>query len=161
METSTLAHEESSYLARRLAMRAMAEGKNIIWDITMSSEESVTQRIADLRAAGYQRIDGVFVDIPVQASVRRAEARHRRGHDLYLAGQGLGGRSLPADVTRAQADPQYGSINRRVFEAVKQEFDHWVIYDNSVDGQPPILIDAGGRSDRANGKAVGREDAKQ
>ena len=161
METSTLAHEESSYLARRLAMRAMAEGKNIIWDITMSSEESVTHRIADLRAAGYQRIDGVFVDIPVQTSVRRAEARHRRGHDLYLAGQGLGGRSLPADVTRAQADPQYGSINRRVFEAVKQEFDHWVIYDNSVDGQPPTLINAGGRSDRAYGKAVGREDASQ
>ena len=38
MEASDLAHEESSYIAKRLAMRAMTEGKNLIWDITMSSE---------------------------------------------------------------------------------------------------------------------------
>ena len=161
LETTTLAHEESSHLARRLALRAMAEGKNIIWDITMSSADSVSRRIADLREAGYQRIDGAFVDIPVETSIRRAEARHRRGHDLYLAGQGLGGRGLPADVIRAQADPRYGSINRRVFESVKHEFDHWAIYDNSVDGEPPTLIEAGGQSGRADGRAVGKEDMRQ
>lgn len=36
MEASELVHEESSYLARQLAIRAQADGKNLIWDITMS-----------------------------------------------------------------------------------------------------------------------------
>src|ERR1700733_5894838 len=40
MEASHLAHEESSLIAKRLALRAVADRKNIIWDITMSSRES-------------------------------------------------------------------------------------------------------------------------
>ena len=39
MEASDLVHEESSYLARQLALRAQADGKNLIWDITMSDQE--------------------------------------------------------------------------------------------------------------------------
>ena len=63
MEASDLVHEESSYIARHLALRAMADGKNIIWDITMSSRESTEERIQNLRAAAYSQVDGVFVDI--------------------------------------------------------------------------------------------------
>ena len=37
MEASDLVHEESSTIAKRMARRAYAEGKNLIWDITMSS----------------------------------------------------------------------------------------------------------------------------
>jgi hypothetical protein len=44
-------------------------------------------------------------------------------------------------VIRAQADPQYGSINRKAFEAAKPDFDNWVVYDNSVDGRPATVID--------------------
>ena len=44
MEASALAHEESSYMARQLALRAMADGKNIIWDVTMSSEQTTARR---------------------------------------------------------------------------------------------------------------------
>jgi predicted ABC-type ATPase len=141
MEISGLGHEESSYLAKRLALRAYAEGKNVIWDITMSSAESVVGRIGELRAAGYQQVDGVFVDIPVETSVARSQARHRRGHDLYLAGEGLGGRYVPPEVIRAQADPEYGSVNRKAFEAAKPHFDNWAIYDNSVEGRPAVVID--------------------
>src|SRR5579875_2863589 len=60
MEATDLVHEESSHIAKRLASRAMRDGKNIIWDVTMSSRESTESRITDLRAAGYERIDGVF-----------------------------------------------------------------------------------------------------
>ena len=84
MEASSLAHEESSYLARRLAMRAYAEGKNVIWDITMSRPSS-GDRVHELRNAGYQHISGIFVDIPVETSVERSNARHRRGYEEYLA----------------------------------------------------------------------------
>ncbi len=140
MEASALAHKESSYLARRLAARAMAEGKNVIWDITMSSVESTIGRIEELRTAGYGRVEGVFVDIPIEVSVARAEARHRHGHDDYLAGGGLGGRYLPAAVIRAQFDAHYGSVNRRAFELAKDYVDAWSIYDNSVDGRDPLIV---------------------
>ena len=140
MEASDLVHEESSHIANRLAFRACADGRNLIWDVTMSSRQSTERRIADLRAAGYTRIDGIFVDIPVETSVRRAEARHREGHDDYRAGNGLGGRYVPAEIIRRQEDPETGSINRRVFEAVKDQLDDWSSYDNSIDGRSPRLI---------------------
>jgi predicted ABC-type ATPase len=143
METSALGHAESSYLARRLAIRALADGKNVIWDITMSSTETTSRRIDELRNADYRQVDTIYVDIPVETSIARADARHRHGHDLYLAGQGLGGRALLADVTRSQADAQYGSANRRAFESLKHRVDHWAIYDNSVDGRRPVLVDSG------------------
>jgi predicted kinase len=141
MEASDLVHEESSAVAKQLARRALWDGKNVIWDITMSSRESTERRISDLRAAGYS-IAGIFVDIPVETSVRRAEARHRTGHEDYRAGIGLGGRYVPAEVIRAQADDDWGSKNRRTFEAVRQRFDQWSRYDNSVDGRPPVLAEA-------------------
>lgn len=143
MESSTLAHEESSYLARQLALRAIADGKNVLWDITMSSSESTSRRINDLRANGYNQIQGIFVHIPVETSVARMEERHRRGHDHFLAGQGLGGRYVPAEVIRSQDDAEYGSVNRRVFETLKHQFDSWVTYDNSTAGRPAAVIERG------------------
>lgn len=142
MEASTLAHEESSYLARQLAVRALREGKNVIWDVTMSSSASAGRRVDELRSAGYDRIAGIFVDIPIETSIRRTEDRHRRGCDQFLSGQGSGGRYVPPEVIQAQSDPEFGTKNRRAFEALKSRFDHWAIYDNSVDGRPPILIDS-------------------
>jgi len=140
MEASPLVHEESSYIARQVALRALADGKNIIWDITMSSPASAGRRIDELRTAGYQSVDGVFVDIPIETSVMRTEERHRRGHDLFLAGEGSGGRYLPADIIRAQSDAQYGSVNRRTFEMLKDRLDSWIVFDNSSDGHPPTII---------------------
>jgi len=141
MEASELVHEESSFIAKRLALRATADQKNVIWDITMSSLDSTERRVDNLRSAGYS-VDGIFVDIPVETSVRRAESRHRDGHEEYRSGIGLGGRYVPPEVIRAQADDDWGSKNRRTFEAVRHRFDQWSRYDNSVDGRPPVLADA-------------------
>jgi len=102
---------------------------------------SAEHRVDSLRADGYTRVDGMFVDIPVDVSVRRADARHREGHDEYLAGTGLGGRFVPEELIRAQADPEWGSQNRRNFEQLKHRFDSWARYDNSVDGSSPVLAD--------------------
>jgi predicted ABC-type ATPase len=145
MEASDLVHEESSHIAKQLALRAMPEGKNIIWDITMSSRDSVERRINTMRTAGYQRIEGIFVDIPVDVGIHRSDARHREGHDSYRAGYGQGGRFVPAEVIAAQADPDYGSRNLRTFEQIKLHLDAWLQYDNSVDGQHPVLVDSDGR----------------
>jgi predicted kinase len=139
MEASDLAHEESSYIAKRLARRAMDDGKNVIWDITMSSKESTEARLDDLDRDGY-RTTGIFVDIPVEESVLRIDDRHRTGHEQYCNGVGLGGRYVPPEVVRSQADPEWGSVNRRVFEQVKHRFVAWAVYDNSVYGRDPVLV---------------------
>jgi predicted kinase len=147
MEASHLVHEESSLIAKRLAFRAYAEGKNVIWDITMSSTDSTRSRITDLRAAGYTDIEVVFVDIPVEVSVARAAARHREGHDDYLAGLNWGERYVAPEAIRAQADPEFGSANRRSFEQIKPDVDRWRLYDNSVDNRPAELVDQGESGD--------------
>jgi predicted kinase len=143
MEASDLVHEESSYIAKQLALRATASGKNIIWDITMSSRVSTESRISDLRAAGYSQVEGIFVDIPIEVAIHRSDARHREGHDGYRAGHGQGGRFVPAEVIAAQADPDWGSYNRRTFEQIKPHLDAWSQYDNSIDSLRPALVDSG------------------
>jgi predicted kinase len=141
MEASDLAHEESSDVAKRLAIRAYADKKNVIWDVTMSSLASTQRRITDLKSEGYEHVEGIFVAIPVDVSVQRAENRHREGQDQCAAGHGLGGRYLPPDRIQSLADEKFGSINRAVFEQVKPEFNRWRIYDNSVDGSPARLAE--------------------
>jgi Zeta toxin len=141
MEASDLAHEESSDIAKRLAIRAYADKKNVIWDVTMSSVASTQRRITDLKSEGYEHVEGIFVDIPVDVSVRRAENRHREGQDQYADGCGLGGRYLPPGRIQSLADEKFGSINRAVFEQVKPEFNRWRIYDNSLDGSPARLAE--------------------
>jgi predicted kinase len=148
MEASDLVHEESSYIARQLAARAQADGKNLIWDITMSSHASAERRIEDLRTAGYEQVEGIFVDIPVELSAQRADARHRSGEDEYRAGVGLGGRYIPPDVIFAQSDATWGSQNRRTFEELKPQFNQWVIYDNSIEDRRAVLVEAGSRDNK-------------
>jgi len=143
MEASRLAHEEASHLAKRLAHRAHAEGKNVIWDVTMSNVHTCAARIGALQAAGYTRVEGIFVDIPIALSVTRADTRHRQGHDEYRAGIGLGGRFLAQEMILAQADPAWGSVNRASFEHVKERFSAWARYDNSVDGRAATLVAEG------------------
>lgn len=143
MEASDLVHEESSYLARQLALRAQADGKNLIWDITMSDLQKTEKRIQDLRDAGYTRIEGIFVHIPIETSLRRTEERYWTDQEKWLAGQGIGGRLVPPDVILRQKDDEWGSGNRKTFETIKQTFESWEIRDNSVDDHPSVLIGRG------------------
>jgi predicted ABC-type ATPase len=142
MEASDLAHEESSYLAKRLARRAEADGMNLIWDITMASQDSTAGRMESLREAGYAQVDGIFVDIPIEVSIKRTESRHREGYEKYLSGVGPGGRFVPPEVIRSQGDKEWSSQNRRTFEAVKGSFSSWRVYDNSVEDRPAALIES-------------------
>jgi predicted kinase len=145
MEASDLIHEESSYLAKQLALHAIADGKNVVWDITMSNRGSVESRLDDLDREGYATT-GVFVHIPVEVSVQRADDRYRHGHEDYRNGEGQGGRYVPPEMIRSQAEPEWGSVNRRTFEEVKDRFDDWSVYDNSVYGRAPILVASGSKT---------------
>jgi predicted ABC-type ATPase len=148
MEASDLVHEESSYLARQLALRAQADGKNLIWDITMSDQAKTAQRITELREAGYTRIDGLFVDVPIETSLRRTAARYWADHEKWLAGEGLGGRMIPPDLILSEVDAEWGSSNRKRFESAKPGFDNWEILDNSVDNRQAVLVASSKLSDQ-------------
>jgi predicted ABC-type ATPase len=139
METSDLIHEESSFIAKRLANVAQAEGKNIIWDITMLSRATTERRIDELQTNGYTHIEAVFVDIPLEVCKARAETRHRIGNEEYRAGKGEGGRLIPEDLIEHNSDPIWGNACRKTFEEVKDRFDRWSVYDNSADGLPAVL----------------------
>lgn len=141
MELSALVHEESSHIAARLATRAQATRKNMIYDITMSSERSVAKRLELLRQAGYDDVEMVFVDIPVETSVTRALARYEEGLRRYDAGEGFGGRYVPPDIIRSHVDPEWGSVNRRTFETLKDRSSRWTLVDNR--GDAPVIIQQG------------------
>jgi len=140
MEASTLVHEESSVIAKNLADRAMAEGKNIMWDITMGSPSGVESRLTSLREMGYTKIDSVFVDIPLETSMERVADRFRRGVDDYLNGAGYGGRFVPEDISTSLASEKYYSRNREVLEALRDQFDNVQVWDNSRAGLPPRRV---------------------
>jgi hypothetical protein len=141
MEASPLAHEEASHITNLAAKRAYEKKKNLIWDITMSSPKSAAKRVDDMRKAGYGHVRGVFVDIPAEISVARALARHRRGLEDYRAGKGNGGRYVPPDLIRKSAGTGPKSANRQAFETVRPKFSQWDVYDNSVHGRPPQLVE--------------------
>jgi len=140
MEKVSLIHEESSHIANLLAQRAYADKKNVTWDITMASEGSVAKRIAEMKKNGYTNLDAVFVDIPVEKSVQRAMARYRRGMEAYRNGQGAGGRYVPPSVIRKNASTSFSSANRENFEKLRDQFNNWQVWDNSVDGREPRLV---------------------
>jgi predicted kinase len=139
MEAAYLVHEEASHIAKRLGHRAYAAGTNVVWDVTMSRRSSVEGRIASLRTSGYTSVEGIFVDVPIDVSARRADLRHRCGHDQFRTGTGLGGRLVPSELILAQADPVLSSKNRRIFDELNPKLDSWSLYDNSIDGGTPFL----------------------
>lgn len=139
MERAALIHAESGTIADLIANRAYRDRKNVIWDITMSTVPGTTAIVNQMHRRGY-RIQGVFVDIPVEVAVTRAMRRYRQGVDDYHNGQGLGGRFVPPSVIRAQRTSSGRTVNRQAFTRIRDTFDSWAMYDNSVDGRPPVLI---------------------
>jgi hypothetical protein len=103
LEAADLAHAEAQFIAKRLAMLALVDGRNLLLDVSMAARISVDSWIAALRSAGYI-VNGVFADISIEESVRRADAAHRRGEERLRAGSGYGGRYIPPEAIRALAD---------------------------------------------------------
>jgi hypothetical protein len=104
LEAADLVHVEAQFLAKRLGLRALGDGRNVIWDVSMASQHAVESWIAAHRQASYI-IDAIFVELSIEESVRRSEAMHRRGDDDYRQGRGYGGRYIAAEAIRALALP--------------------------------------------------------
>ncbi len=80
----------------------MAEGRNVLFDISMASPHAFQSWTTALRRARYT-VTGMFIDISIEESVRRTEAEHRRKHEEYRNGIGYGGRYIRPDAIRALA----------------------------------------------------------
>jgi hypothetical protein len=129
-ETSGLFHEESSDLSKDQMQLAVAEGKNVILDYSMSSVSSLDQRIELLHGAGYD-VRMVFVDTaPMDAaanSVVRWTGPDGRWVDLDLYDQ------VQAQV---DADPRGWTPNRAAFEARTDAVESWMLIQGSAHGGP-------------------------
>lgn len=141
MEGAGLIHEESSHLAGLIAARAIRERKNLIYDTTMAKAKSVTSKMDELEAAGYEPPRAIFVEVPIEVSVSRALSRHKNGLERARNGEGLGGRYVPVNIIRSHAtDGPANSKNREAFDEVRNRFGEWAIYDNSVNGRDSVLL---------------------
>ena len=125
MEHSVLMHEESTRITKILADMAYRDRRNVIWDITASRADGLTERAGAMRAAGYKDIVGIFVDTPVEVAVTRAAARYRRGLNRWRAGNGNGGRYVPALIQRGQIQPDGRTKNWHSFASRRALFDSW------------------------------------
>jgi hypothetical protein len=111
-EMANIMHGVSAELAHLLGERALSEGHNVIFDVTMGggsmkqADGTVGSRaneiVGDLQNAGYSDIHGLFMDITVDNSIRNAKARHQRGLEDLRAGRSTeGGRYVPERVIQS------------------------------------------------------------
>ncbi|MFI5069103.1 MAG: hypothetical protein ACHP9Z_34690, partial [Streptosporangiales bacterium] len=78
LEAADLVHGEAQFLAKCLGLRALGDGRNILWDISVASQHAVESWLEAHRQAGYE-VTGLFIEISIEESVRRSEAAHRHG----------------------------------------------------------------------------------
>jgi hypothetical protein len=141
-------------MAQQLAHKAYSEGRNVLWDITMASPDSVLGRINDMRDSGYGTIDAAFADTDMQTARNRAVQRHKDAEERFRGGEvnphtgeaSLGGRWVPEWVSAKNApaaDSAYASKNAEVFGALRHLFDNSVTFD--MRGAKPVQSSTTGR----------------
>jgi hypothetical protein len=97
LEAADRVHAEAQFIGKRLALRALADGRNVIFDVSQASSASVQSwRDALLRFGDYE-FTWVFTPIDAGESRSRSAAAHRRGQEAYRAGCGWGGRYIPPE----------------------------------------------------------------
>lgn len=115
----------------------------------MITSGSVTGRIKKAKAHGYDEFTGVYVDVPLEVSLKSAQERYIRGAQEYTDGSGYGGRYVPESaIMRAQVPGSDKTRNRQVFEELtaSKVFTATEIWDNNRQDengnrQPAALIE--------------------
>jgi hypothetical protein len=114
---SSQVHAEAQYLAKRVLLRALIDGRNLILDISLASWRAAEAWTYALRFADYE-MTAVFAEIGVDEAVRRAEEARLRGEEEFTRGHGHGGRAIPAAAIRALASPVAAAAGNRIRWAV-------------------------------------------
>ena len=110
-------HSEAQYLAKRVLLRALMDGRNLILDVSLASWRAAEAWTYALRFADYS-VNAVFADIDVDEAVRRSGETHRQGEEAFRRGHGYGGRRIPAAAIRALASPAAAAPRNRIRWAV-------------------------------------------
>jgi hypothetical protein len=110
-------HAEAQYLAKRVLLRALTDGRNLILDVSLASWRAAEAWTYALRFADYE-MTAVFAVIGVDEAVRQAEEARRRGEEEFRRGRGYGGRVIPAAAIRALASPIAAATGNRIRWAV-------------------------------------------
>jgi hypothetical protein len=110
-------HAEAQHLAKRILLRALMDGRNLILDISLASWRAAEAWTYALRFADYT-LTAVFADIGVDEAVRLAGEAHRRGEEEYRRGHGRGGRVIPAAAIRELASPVAAAAGNRIRWAI-------------------------------------------
>ncbi|MFY9932190.1 MAG: hypothetical protein WAK82_29690 [Streptosporangiaceae bacterium] len=117
LERSGPVHAEAQYLAKRVALRALMDGRNLILDVSLASWRAAESWTYALRFADYA-VAAVFADISIDEAVRRSGEAHRLGEEEFRLGLGYGGRRIPAEAIRALASPSAAAPRNRIRWAV-------------------------------------------
>jgi hypothetical protein len=117
LERAGQVHAEAQYLAKRVLLRALMDGRNLILDISLASWRAAEAWTYSLRFADYE-ITAVFADIGVDEAVSRADEARRHGEEEFRRGHGHGGRVIPAAAIRALASPAAAAAGNRIRWAV-------------------------------------------
>ena len=117
LERAGLVHAEAQYLAKRVGLRALMDGRNLILDISLASWRAAEAWTYALRFADYA-VTAVFADISIDEAVRRSGEAHHRGEEAFRRGHGHGGRRIPAAAIRALASPAAVAPRNRIRWAV-------------------------------------------
>jgi Zeta toxin len=114
---ASLVHGEAQYLAKRVGLLALMDGRNLILDISLASWRAAESWTYALRFADYA-VNAVFADIGIEEAVRRSDDARRRGEEEFRRGRGYGGRDIPAEAIRALATPAAAAPRNRIRWAV-------------------------------------------
>jgi hypothetical protein len=117
LERAGPVHAEAQYLAKRVLLRALMDGRNLILDISLASWRAAESWTYALRFADYA-VNAVFADIGIDEAVRRSDEAFRRGEEEFRRGRGYGGRRIPAEAILALASPAAAAPRNRIRWAV-------------------------------------------
>jgi hypothetical protein len=113
LERAGPVHAEAQYLAKRVLLRALMDGRNLILDISLASWRAAESWTYALRFADYA-VNAVFADIGIDEAVRRSDEAFRRGEEEFRRGHGYGGRRIPAAAILALASPAAAAPRNRI-----------------------------------------------
>jgi Zeta toxin len=123
MECSPWAHEEASALAKDAAEQLQAQGKNVLWDITMQGETAGSKRLDSLSDPQKSPVDGyttrnILMDVNIEKAAQQVISRYEYGmlHSPY------GGRFITFDP-EVNRDPngEFNSVNARHFYGLNSD----------------------------------------
>jgi len=117
-------HEESSDLSKMLMKAAMAQGLNIVMDITMSNADKQIEELKLAKDAGY-KTGAYYMHVPKQESLKRAIKRYIESPTEKNV-EDFTGRFVPPDVLLNMTG------NEANFDKVKDFADDWSFYDNFI-----------------------------